>query len=61
MIKQTYEEMHRHFDTHYQEPEKKLSGEDMVMAFCVALALAFIFCGVCIRNRKQSKTYQTNC
>ena len=46
MIKQTYEEMHRHFDTHYQEPEKKLSGEDMVMAFCVALALAYIFCGV---------------
>lgn len=41
----SYEEMHKHFDTHYQEPEKKLSGEDMFMCFCVACGLAFLMMG----------------
>lgn len=41
----SFEEMHRHFDTHYQEPKKKLSGGDIFIGATVAIAMAFLMVG----------------
>lgn len=45
MIKQTYEEMHRRFDTNYVEPKNKLSGGDIFIGATVAIAMAFLMVG----------------
>lgn len=45
MIKQTYEEMHRRFDTNYVEQKNNMSGGDIFIWATVAIAMAFLFVG----------------